>query len=110
MHLGNYAHALTIFDSLRIYTKAIECLDELDDNTKKFEFYSQKGQTQEALTWLYKEREILMVRNKFDVEHQDLVEVQNKIDRMLDDPKQFYHTKEIPKTHVIEQEDNTFKV
>ena len=87
MHLGNFADALSIFDSLRIYTKAIECLNELDDNMKKFEFYSKRGQTQEALTWLYKEMEILMVKNKFDVEHPDLVQVQDKIDRMLDNPK-----------------------
>ena len=42
MHFGNFANALSIYDELRIYTKAIECLDELDDNMKKFEFYSQK--------------------------------------------------------------------
>ena len=70
-----------------MYTKAIECLDNLDDNKLKFLFYAQKGQPEEALTWLYKEREILMERNNFDVEHPDIVQLQDKIDKMLDNPK-----------------------
>ena len=32
MHLGNFANAFDHFDILRIYTKAVECLDMLDDN------------------------------------------------------------------------------
>ena len=79
MHLGNFAQAFEHFDRLRIYTKAIECLDMLDDNNLKSEFYSQKGQIDQALTWLYKEREILMVRTKFDLEHPDVVKVEKKI-------------------------------
>lgn len=69
MHLGNFANAFDHFDILRIYTKAVECLDMLDDNQRKSQFYANKGQTDQALTWLYKEREILMVKNKFDEKH-----------------------------------------
>ena len=43
MQLKYTLDAFCIFDSLRMYTKAIECLDNLDDNNLKFMFYAQKG-------------------------------------------------------------------
>ena len=102
--------AFELFDACKVYTLAIQCLEKLDDLEQKALFYAKKGQSQEALTWFYKMQEEIVVKAKFKHDDPQVIEIQEKIERLIQEPQSFVEKKRIPQTVDIINENNTFKL
>ena len=87
MEKGDYHSAFVLFDKVQVYRKAIECLDQIDDNFMKAQFYAKKGLSEKALEWLYEHREITLATTSFARTNEEYLKVQEMIDKLLDDPK-----------------------
>ena len=49
---GNYNMAFSLFNVVQQYSKAIDCLDKIDDNEMKASFFAEKGRSEKAIKWL----------------------------------------------------------